>query len=342
MIDVWQKLKLETRPILIYGTGNGADKLIDRLEELNIKISGVFASDGFVRERSFRSFNLLSFESAKNTFGDFVGLISFGTSRKETIDYIKDLSKKVTLYMPEVPVIGTEVFDLEFAKTHKKELEEVYNVLYDEESKNTFLNMINFKLSGEIDYLFKAESKEEKDFFEILNLKKTDNFLDLGAYNGDTVLSYINRVKPTGKITAVEADKKTFKKLVLNTENLGVNCINAAVCDVLGEVPFNVKSGRGSTIGGTDKINATTIDYLAKTQEYNYIKFDIEGAELSAIKGAENTIKTQKPKMLISCYHKSSDYFTIPKKVLEFNPNYKVYMRHYPSIPAWDTVFYFV
>ena len=58
--------------------------------------------------------------------------------------------------------------------------------------------------------------------------------------------------------------------------------------------------------------------------------------------GGENTIKRDKPKMLISAYHKSDDYFAIPLKVYEFNPEYKIYMRHYPYVPAWDTSFYFV
>ena len=58
--------------------------------------------------------------------------------------------------------------------------------------------------------------------------------------------------------------------------------------------------------------------------------------------GGENTIKRDKPKMLISAYHKSDDYFVIPLKIHEFNPEYKIYMRHYPYVPAWDTSFYFV
>ena len=46
--------------------------------------------------------------------------------------------------------------------------------------------------------------------------------------------------------------------------------------------------------------------------------------------------------MLISAYHKRDDYFAIPLKVYEINPEYKIYMRHYPYVPAWDTSFYFV
>ena len=341
MRDVWQKLSECDRPVFIYGTGNGADKLIDKLNELNIKISGVFASDGFVRERSFRGFKVVSLAYVIENFEDPIALLSFGTSRSETIEYIKEVSKEITLLMPEVPVCGTEVFDLEFAKKNKAELEKVYNLLCDEESKKTFYNLVMFKLTGELNYLFNCESDEKYEFSELLKLKSTDNYLDLGAYNGDTVLSFRERVKG-GKIVAVEPDKKTFKKLVLNTQNHNVTAINAAVSNQCGEVLFKSGSGRGSSVGTGESINSVTVDYLSQEENFDYIKFDIEGAELSAILGAKNTITEKKPKMLISCYHKSSDYFEIPLKVLEFNKEYKIYMRHFPSIPAWDTCFYFV
>ena len=341
MLDIWQRLKEEKRPIFIYGTGNGADKLIDRLNELNIKISGIFASDGFVRERFFRGFKVVSFGEVKENFPNAIALLSFGTSRKDTLDYVKEISKQVTLLMPEVPVCGNEIFDLEFAKKHKEKLEAVYNLLCDEKSKNTFYNLVMFKLTGELDYLFNCESDEKKEFFELLNLNKTDNYLDLGAYNGDTVLDYINRLGG-GKIVAVEPDGKTFKKLVKNTENYAVTTINAAVTEKCGKVLFNGGSGRGSSIGIGEEIDGITVDALSQNETFNYIKFDVEGAELQGILGAEKTIKRDKPKMLISCYHKSEDYFTIPLKVLEFNPNYKLYIRHFSALPAWDTCFYFI
>lgn len=341
MVDIWEKLKSCDRPIFIHGTGNGADKLIDRLNELKVKITGVFASEGFVRERVFRGFKVVPFSFVKENFSNAIALLSFGTSRVDTLNYIKEISKEITLLMPEVPVVGTEIFDLEFAKKHSKELKAVYNLLADDISKKTFYNLIMFKLTGELDYLFSCESDEQKEFFSILNLQKQDNYLDLGAYNADTVLDFINRVGG-GEIVAVEPDKKTFKKLVKNTENYKVTTINAAVGEVDGMVEFNSGSGRGSSIGEGESITAVTIDKLSQSTSFNYIKFDIEGAELSAILGGKNTIAKTKPKMLISCYHRSEDYFTIPLKILEFNRGYKIYMRHFPAVPAWDTCFYFV
>lgn len=341
-MDIWQKLKTETKPILIYGTGNGADKLIDHLNAKSIKISGVFASDGFVRDRTFRGFKVLSLTKAKELFKDFIALISFGTGRTETLNYIKNLQKEITIFCAEVPVIGNEIFDLEFLNKYKKDLEYVYNNLYDEESKKTFYNIIMFKLTGELDYLFKCESDYKNDFKNILNLKQNSSYLDLGAYNGDTVLEFIKNVGGGGKITAVESDAKTFKKLLDNTKDFNVDCINAAVLNKDGTVLFSSKGNRGSFVGEGEEIKAITIDSLFKNANYDFIKFDIEGQELNAIIGGKNTITNNKPKMFVSCYHKNQDLFTIPKQVLKYNANYKILLRHYPAVPAWETAFYFI
>ena len=342
MTDIWQNLKSETKPILLYGTGNGADKILAELNRYDITVDGVFASDGFVRERYFHGFKVLSLAQAEAEFGDFIVLFAFGSSRTEVLENLKYIASRHTLLAPEVPVCSGEVFNLEFAKKHKAELTAVYNLLADETSKKVFSETVLFKLDGNIEHLYSCETEPDEAFQNILKLKKGSSFLDLGAYNGDTVLEFIERVGTFSHITAVEPDKKSFAKLKDRTQNFDIERINAAVSEHLGNIPFSFKKSRGSGFGGEDEISSVTIDFLCQDKSFDYIKFDIEGKELDAILGGENAIKKDKPKMLISAYHKSEDYFTIPLAVKRINPDYKIYMRHYPSVPAWDTNFYFV
>lgn len=342
MTDIWNKLKAETRPILLYGTGNGADKILDELNRLDIKVCGVFASAGFIRERFFRGFKVLSLEQAEDRFGNFVALFAFGSNRPEVIGNLKRIGEKHLVLAPEVPVCGEEIFNLEYAKKHAEELYKAYSLLCDEQSKKVFEQSTLFKLDGDIGRLFSCETPEDEAFDNIIKLKKGDSFLDLGAYNGDTVLDFVRRVGKFGNITAVEPDPKSFAKLVRNTEGLNVTCINAAVSDSCGTLPFSFKSSRGSVSGGDKVISAVSIDSLCSDRKFDYIKFDVEGKELDAIIGGKNTIKNDRLKMLISAYHKSDDYFAIPLKINEINPDYKIYMRHYPYVPAWDTSFYFI
>ena len=92
----------------------------------------------------------------------------------------------------------------------------------------------------------------------------------------------------------------------------------------------------------TWSIQFLSVDSLVGDTAASYIKMDIEGEELAAVLGAEKTIKNFRPKMRIAAYHRTEDLFSIPKAVYKINPEYKIYMRHFKSLPAWDTDFYFV
>ncbi len=49
--DMWQTLREGTKPIVMYGMGNGADKILAVFLEKGIEVADFFASDGFVRHQ---------------------------------------------------------------------------------------------------------------------------------------------------------------------------------------------------------------------------------------------------------------------------------------------------
>lgn len=343
MQDIWISLKTANKPILIYGTGNGADKIINELNNNKISINGVFASDGFVRERYFHNMKVLSLNEAEEKFGDFIVLFAFGSNRTEVLNNIKEISKNHEILAPDVPVCDGEIFNLNFAKKHSEELKKVYDLLADKQSKKVFEQTTLFKLDGKIDRLFSCESKPDEAFESIIKLSNSPSFLDLGAYNGDTAIDFAIRFPTYSQIVALEPDAKNYKKLVNNTSGYNhIECINSAVSDTDGFIGFSNKNSRSSKFGGDKLVSSITIDTLSKKYHFDYINIDVEGLEYKTILGAKNTISVNKPKMLVSCYHKSEDYFKLPLKIFEYNPNYKIYMRHFPYVPAWDTAFYFV
>lgn len=338
--ELWQYLKQTDKPIVLYGMGNGADKIINVLNKYNIPFCDIFASDGFVRDKFFHSHKISSYSQLKEKHRQMIVLLCFGSQLPRVIENIKKIAAEQELYAPDVDVIGEEFFTEKYFKKNAKEFEWVYSHLADDTSKKTFENIINYKLSGKIDYLLNCEvdSNEPYEKFLILN---NETFLDLGAYNGDTVLDFINKCPNFKEIVAVEPDIKTFKKLQKNTEDINLTLINACVSDKCGKELFSMKGGRNSLVTKNGiEINSISIDSLNKA--FSYIKMDVEGQELKAISGARNTIEVYKPKMLISAYHKSEDLIKIPKTVLKMNPDYKMYIRHFSYLPAWDTNFYFV
>ncbi len=342
MTDLWNYLKKTDKKILLYGTGNGADKILDELISRGISVSGVFASDGFVRNRTFRGFQVISFSDAVENFGDFIALVCFGTQLADVMDNIKKISSIVETYAPDVPVIDKDsIFDMEYVKIHKEKLKKVYELLADRQSKRVFENTVMYKLTGKLDYLFEIESSKQ-DVYRLLDLTDTEVYADLGAYTGDTVKEFIDNTGGYKEIIAAEPDFKNFRKLTNNTEGIkNIKCFNVCISDTCGKIPFSMNSGRNSVaFKGQEYIDAVSIDALLKDTDVSFIKMDIEGQELNAISGARNVLSSNKPKLNIAAYHRNEDLFTIPLLLNEINPDYKIYMRHHPYIPAWDTNFY--
>jgi len=101
--------------------------------------------------------------------------------------------------------------------------------------------------------------------------------------------------------------------------------------DILRDIlSFTSKGKVGDRLFGDGeiKIRVNSLDCLLKDKlPPTYIKMDIEGAELEALKGATKIIKTFSPKLAVCVYHKFGDIWNIPDFILrEFN-NYKIYLR---------------
>lgn len=348
MKDLWDYLRNTDKPVALYGTGDGADKIIAVMKDRGIdgKIRGIFASDGFVRERTFAGFKVESYSAVKSRLGeDMIVLMCFGSGRPEVLENVRRISSETEFYAPDVPVYGNNLFDERFYRENRDAIDEVTSLLADDLSVKTMRNTVTNKLTGDIRPLSECEvSRDVSD--SLLKLDPGAVFVDLGAYNGDTVLRYTDLFPDMGKIYAVEPDKRNFRKLNENTRHLGerITCINALVSDRDGVAHTDPAKGRGvhETEKGKVSIPSVTIDGILGASPADFIKMDVEGNELAALRGGRDTIRRSRPVIQAACYHRSEDIFTIPLEVLSIDPDYRVYMRHNPHVPGWDTVFWFI
>lgn len=351
MKDLWQYLKETKKPILLYGMGLGADKIIEVCNGKGIEIADFFASDGFVRGHSFHGKVVLSYSGAKEKYGSFIVLLSFASSLPEVIELIKKVASENELYAPDVPVAGNELFDMEYYQAHKEEFDTARELFEDELSKAVFDDVINYKLTGRIDYLFKQVDTAEGVYKSILSCEKYQSCGDLGAYNGDSVREFIKYFPNVKKIISLEPDIKNFNKLKKYVDE---NCPNIAILynyaawDREETQLFNRQSSRNSGIGGssftgkTVEINCQALDNLLNGERLDYIKYDVEGAEERALYGSREVISKYAPHLLVSAYHRSSDLYRLPKLIKELNGRYKLYLRRFNYIPAWDLNIYAV
>jgi FkbM family methyltransferase len=93
-----------------------------------------------------------------------------------------------------------------------------------------------------------------------------------------------------------------------------------------------------------DVLNVSTvsIDDIVKEKKMprvDYIKMDIEGAELGALKGAEETLRAFKPKLAIAVYHRDRDMIEIPAYLNGLGLGYEFFLDHFTIYGAETVLF---
>lgn len=340
--NIWDFLKEDGKPVVIYGMGNGAEKILATLDSYGIKASDIFASDEFVRGHSFMGYKVLKYSEICEKYSDFNVILAFATHLDNVIENIKRINSEHSVFAPDVPVAGGGLFTREYIEEHEDDFDFVYNRLADKESKRIYTDILNFKVSGKISYLLGSFCKKENIYGEILKLSDNETIVDLGAYDGDTIREFTDFTKGKyNKIIALEPDAKNFKKLIKNTADMkNITVLNMGAWNKKDTLIFAKKAGRNSRLSSEGvPVSVTDIDSLIK-EPVTVIKMDIEGAELKALEGAENTIKKYLPKLYVCAYHRNEDLFTLGKKIIELNSGYKLYFRHSRYIPAWEANFY--
>ena len=350
--DLWHYLAKSERPIVMYGMGNGADKIIAVCEKYGIEISDFFASDGFVRGHSFHGKTVLSYSAIKEKYEgqNPIILLSFASSLPDVMSLFRRVSEECEMYAPDVPVFGETLFTIEFFEQNRNRFEAVFNSLADDESKRIYKNVISYKLTGNIAYLWDSESEKSKVYQELLDCNNIHSYVDLGAYNGDTVKEMLFFNPSLKSVIALEPDSRNFRKLTEYTqsiENCNVKCINAGAWDENTTLLFDASGNRnagiiskGNIVSKIKEINVVSLDEVLMGASIDYIKYDVEGSEKEALLGSAKTIEKYAPKLLISLYHRSEDMFVLPELVRELNPDYSLYLRRFPYIPAWDLNLY--
>jgi len=244
----------------------------------------------------------------------------------------------------------SEIFDMEiitrsFVEENSVFLEDFYQNLLDQKSKDSFTAYLLSKVRQDMQYLPPVFEKVQYFPQGIFELTDRESYFDCGAFEGDTIAAFL---KATGgqyrHIWAIEPDKSNYQQLIryVQDENLThIDVVNKGIYSFSGRLPFQETGNMLSMITADSDayIETDTIDHIAAGNPVSYIKMDVEGVELEALKGAEQTIKTYKPILGISIYHKQQDLIDIPTYIKTIVPEYKFYFRVHKKL-AIDTVLY--
>lgn len=291
------------------------------MQELLQKISGAF-SEVYCKENN-NVYKIGQVDCWKNNIEDFAKL--YYSLNDE--DSKKTFIKLFRLYIGvSLSRSNLEIFSL-FGSDYWSELEsKAYNNINKAVSNDYLLDRIET-------YLLKGY-----EYKNICKAEKGDYVLDCGAYTGNTSVYFSELVGEEGKVFCFEAMPQTYLKLNNNVSRYkNIYSYNYAICEKEKKVNFTENATPGSRICDNKKevntieIQGISIDtFINKNniEKVDFIKMDIEGAELRALDGCIETCKKFSPKLAICIYHKIDDWVTIPRKILELNKNYVFYMKH--------------
>ena len=340
--DFWSRIRKTELPVVLYGTGDAADKLIDFLGRIGVRICGVFASSSFVRNRTFHSFRVLSYEDARRIWGRMAVVMGFGTHDRETIGNIVRIAGENEFYCPCLLLDERGLpFDAAYYSEHRKDYEKLCTLLTDERSRTVFDAIISFRLTGDISYLLPV-GEDEKESWKNLHFTSDETFVDIGAYDGDTVERFLDLTDGRYReIVAFEPDGRSFRKAqkrLWGRER--ITLCNALLSDRVEFVPFSSGEGRGNSRSQEGKERTTTtLDIALEGRRPTVLKFDAEGDEEKILEGGRRVIGEYRPKLILSVYHRIDDFWRLSQKVLALNSGYtKFTLRTAHAIPDWDII----
>ena len=158
-----------------------------------------------------------------------------------------------------------------------------------------------------------TEGKQYFDLQELPYVEGKEVFLDIGCCDGMSSVQFMKWCRNEGYCYCFEPDKKNIEILKENLKAKGMydnnyTLIPKGAWDEEGKLSF-VASGNGSShVAGvygsgenidTESIEVTTIDNIVGDVPVSFIKMDIEGPELNALRGADSKSKTKACNMCI-------------------------------------------
>jgi FkbM family methyltransferase len=212
----------------------------------------------------------------------------------------------------------------------------IINRLSDIESKKQFEQYYSWVCDPK--GLFPPEGATRNQYFEqgLITLGTNEVFVDCGAFIGDTLDAFLNRTSNMfGEYYAFEPDKENFFRLIeclRDKDKLTkqkIIPINAAVSGRNGYIEFSDNANQMSqkTVSNGNWVRAYSLGKFNFRKAPTFLKLDLEGAELGALKSCMSNIVKWRPKICVAIYHNPSDFLDIPITLMSSLENYRYYVR---------------
>lgn len=322
-------------PLVLFGKSATSNPAF--LDKVQVPVEYVCSNNPKSWGKRHWGFEIVGPEKIQEVYGQYNVLILAANSEQV-----------ITSQLRQLPVPPAEIFCLDlyweedgvadYYRSMEPVIEDIYDHFGDRESKDAYETMIRYRINRDPCLPPRVALSKARQYFpdslgdrEVF-LDPDEAFVDAGAYIGDTVRDFLSAARGRYRsIYAFEPDAKNFAQLLESTKGLdNVVCQQLGVGDRVGQVCFT-SGGYASrqSADGEQMVCVDMLDRLLDGVPVTYLKMDIEGSECAALRGAKKLIQTNRPKLAICTYHSAADMVMVPKLILELDPSYKLYFRHY-------------
>ena len=252
--------------------------------------------------------------------------------RHEYILVVNNIDARVAVKnFPNIKVLsidrGNQDYEYNVFMNHLKDLQEVYESLSDELSRKTFCGYWLSRLSNQIGEI--VYSKNAHYLIPGFIPENESIVIDGGVFDGGTAKVF---TEMGYKVYGFEMDKKNFEIAKKVADEKGFIIENLSLGSYKHEMRYNsrISSGNSWKDNGSEVTQVISIDAYVRENNLprvDFIKLDVEGAELDILKGAKTTLARFKPILAISAYHKVDDFWTLMNYIKSVRPDYEFAMR---------------
>ncbi len=334
------------KPVYLFGRNEASEILLER----GFHCSGVI--DDFTVEEEWKGMSVKAFEQIREMDAIVVNCVQCNQAVEalRRIQNVKtmlplsfsDFYRAGLLEHQDLPAFSTSTLDA--LSTTPSLYSELWNDLSDQSSRIHFHDVLCFRLTTDPWFMRSYSYRPHDQYFEdFLSLRSGSVFIDCGAFQGETSLEFAKRYPDYAAIHAFEPSNINTNAILQQASDLHDLILHSVgLSDVSGLVHFAADLGSASRASeeGDTLIKVIPLDDLGLSQ-VDFIKMDLEGGEMKALKGAEKTISRCSPALAIAAYHDPKDFSLLHQTMKKMLPNHKFYLRHYTS--GWaETILYCV
>lgn len=228
---------------------------------------------------------------------------------------------------------------------------EAFRLQADEKSREIFINIFCLRVAPHLAWRSYEDLCILPQYFpeDIILLTDSNNIVDCGAYRGDTLEEFDKLTGGEyGHYYAFELDHSNYVKLQEKAQSLDrgdkITCFPYGVWSEDNDISYGMMASADSISiynpRGAQKAHVVSLDKQLNGLMIDFIKMDIEGAEMEALKGCNEIIKGQHPVVAVCVYHRIEDMWEVPLYLKELCSEYKIYMRHHAKYDLTETVCY--